>query len=263
MKEPDPPLEELLASEQALLHERSEEQNSLKERLFTIFAHDLRGPLGTVRNLLAYIMQEGGAFTESEIRSYIPDMHGSVDALYRLLDNLLDWVRAQMDEIAVLREQLDTRLLIEGIVASQEATAAAKDVSIRIEGGSCPWVSTDRRMAEAILRNFLSNAIKFTPRGGSVSIAALYDEASSRMCLSVADSGMGMEPQIVESLFTMDSNKKRRGTEGEKGSGIGLMFCRDLALRLGGSIEVRSRPQEGSTFTLSLPDQVEGELPAV
>jgi len=118
-------------------------------------------------------------------------------------------------------------------------------------------------MAEAILRNFLSNAIKFTPRGGSVSIAALYDEASSRMCLSVADSGMGMEPQIVESLFTMDSNKKRRGTEGEKGSGIGLMFCRDLALRLGGSIEVRSRPQEGSTFTLSLPDQVEGELPAV
>ena len=252
-----------LGVEEALppLGEMSKAQNSLMERLFTIFAHDLRGPLGTVRNLLLGILQDPADFTEEEIRSYLPEMHRSIDSAYALLDNLLDWLRSQMDEIGVLVASVDPADLIEDVAASLSEAAVAKGLSLRIEKTQALGVRSDRLMIEAILRNFLSNAIKFSPRGGEVRISAVSSAESPVLRISVSDRGMGMDEQILSTLFSIDSAKKRRGSEGERGSGIGLMFCRDLASRLGATIQVESRSGQGSVFTLVLPDQVEGELP--
>jgi len=118
-------------------------------------------------------------------------------------------------------------------------------------------------MTEAILRNFLSNAVKFTPSGKGVSLRARYSREAMATFVEVSDEGMGMEEKTLDLLFTMDAEKRRDGTAGEGGNGIGLVFCRDLSERLGGRIEATSRPGMGSSFTLVLPDVFEAELPVL
>jgi signal transduction histidine kinase len=245
------------------LYEKADAQNSLKERLFTIIAHDLRGPIGAIRSLLATIAKDSGSFSDQELRSYVPEMLKSVDSVYGLLDNLLAWVRSQMDEIKVLRERIDLEALFEGVIATQRATAGAKGVGISMAVPRGSHVFSDRRIAEAILRNFLSNAIKFTPAGKEVSLRARQSREVMATYIEVSDEGRGMDERTLALLFTMDDDKKRVGTAGERGNGIGLVFCRDLAERLGGRIEAKSRPGLGSSFTLVLPDVFEDELPVL
>jgi signal transduction histidine kinase len=254
---------DLKAREEALLglYARSNEQNAMKEKLFAVLAHDLRGPVGTVRNLLAAIVENGEAFTERELRSYLPEMHRSVASVYELLENLLDWVRSQMDEIRALQERLEISSLVEGLVSSLSEAAEAKGLRLEIETAAGLCAYSDRRMVEAILRNFLTNAIKFTPRGGAIRVITLRSDDASSTLVRVEDTGMGMDEATLKALFTMDPAKRRDGSSGERGSGIGLVFCADLARRLGGRIEAESVVGGGSVFTLFIPDVFECDLP--
>jgi signal transduction histidine kinase len=243
------------------LYEVVTAQNNLKERLFTILAHDLRGPLGTARNLLGLIDDDPAAMSLEEIRETVPEIRRSLDSTFNLLENLLYWVRSQMQEITVLRERVDVIKIIRTLAGWLDRTILVKGLGLDVQCPSNLTVDTDERMVETILRNFLTNAVKFSQRGGVITLAAVYSEAAGEVRLSVTDQGVGMNREQVQKLFSGFISGSV-GTSGERGSGLGLLFCRDMATKLGARIEVSSTVGIGSTFTLVLPDRVEGELEA-
>lgn len=228
------------------------------ERLFAIMAHDLRGPLGSMRQLTSMTIEDGDIDAE-RARELMRAFGLSIDAAYDLLENLLGWVRSQMREIAVLRDRMGLRACLKRVVSWSAGSAAAKGIELRIEPGDEVYVFADERMVEAVARNLLSNAIKFSPRGSVVDLGAWC--MNERAALFVRDRGRGIEPGELGRLFSMAERRVALGTAGERGSGMGLSFSQDLALRMGGRIEAESRGGYGSTFTLYLPAEVEGELP--
>lgn len=248
----------------AAVAERDEARSELAsrvettERLFAILAHDLRGPLGSMRQLTSMTLEDGDVDPD-RARELMRAFGLSIDAAYDLLENLLGWVRSQMREIAVLRDRVGLRACLSRVVAWLAGSAAAKGITLRVEPGDEVYVFADERMLEAVARNLLSNAIKFSPSGTAVELGAWCMNESA--ALYVRDRGRGIEPDELARLFSMADRKITLGTAGERGSGMGLSFSQQLAARMGGRIEAESRIGEGSAFTLYLPAEVEGELP--
>lgn len=248
----------------AAIAERDEARSELAsrvettERLFAILAHDLRGPLGSMRQLTTITLEDEEV--EPERAQELMRAFGlSLDAAYDLLENLLGWVRSQMREIAVLRDRVGLRACLSRVASWLAGSAAAKGIGLSVEPGDEVYVFADERMLEAVARNLLSNAIKFSPSGAAVELGAWCKDESA--ALYVRDRGRGIAPEELARLFSMADRKIALGTAGERGSGMGLSFSQDLAVRMGGRIEAESRIGEGSTFTLYLPAEVEGELP--
>jgi signal transduction histidine kinase len=240
------------------LSEELKRQNDAKEKLFAILAHDLRGPIGNLKALVAMACDEG-AFGDAELRAMMPSFRASLEASYDLLDNLLGWVRSQMEEIVALLDTVDLAATVERVRSWLDEPAARKGVRIeaRVEGHAS--ARTDERMVEAILRNLVSNAVKFSPKGSAVRIEARGGD--SAVGIVVIDEGPGIATEKLAGLFELAKREIGVGTAGEKGSGLGLAFSKELADKLGARIEVESEPGKGSRFTLILPARVEGELP--
>jgi signal transduction histidine kinase len=234
--------------------EEADDGTALKERLFRIFAHDLRGPLGTVRDILGRTEAESATFSGEEIGALLPEIRGSINATFFLLENLLDWVRSEIAGVVAPEEDLAPADLVGSVVDDQTAAADEKGLVVEVEIPATARVRTDARILEAILRNLLSNAIKYTPSAGRIRVGYGRDEAGAASRITVDDEGIGMSPEQLARIFTLDSAKKREGTRGERGSGIGLVFCSELARRIGATIEAESVPGKGSVFTLTLPD---------
>jgi signal transduction histidine kinase len=211
--------------------------------------------------LLGLIDDDPAAMSLEEIRETVPEIRRSLDSTFNLLENLLYWVRSQMQEITVLRERVDVIKIIRTLAGWLDRTILVKGLGLDVQCPSNLTVDTDERMVETILRNFLTNAVKFSQRGGVITLAAVYSEAAGEVRLSVTDQGVGMNREQVQKLFSGFISGSV-GTSGERGSGLGLLFCRDMATKLGARIEVSSTVGIGSTFTLVLPDRVEGELEA-
>lgn len=240
------------------LSETLTEQNAMKEKLFTILAHDLRGPIGNSSTILDLAV--GGQMTPEELERVLPDMKKSLDNTYGLLENVLEWVRGQMDEINVLRERLEIRRILDTVTGWLNPLAEKKKIVLKTECPDTLSILADSRVVETILRNLISNAIKFTPVGTPVKIYALADKQEETIRISVEDHGVGMSSEAVERLFKIGDKTRSVGTSGEKGSGLGLIFCHELAQRMGGQIEVVSAKGQGSTFTLVVPDVIDEEL---
>jgi signal transduction histidine kinase len=190
----------------------------------------------------------------------MPEIRKSITQTYGLLGNLLDWIRSQMQGIEVLRDRLPVSRPLAAACSLYAGALEAKRINLEL---ACPdglSVCGDERMLETILRNLVSNAIKFSPPGGRVRISAEPAPSADAVVISVADEGIGMTPELRDTLFTTNLGRGKAGTAGEKGNGLGLMFSKDLALRMGGRLEVTSALGQGSVFRLTLPDAVEGEL---
>jgi signal transduction histidine kinase len=235
---------------------RLAEQNEMKDKLFTILAHDLRGPVGSLSALLGVV--EDSPMSVDEIREVVHEGHRSASQTYSLLDNLLGWVRAQMDEVKVLRTRFLAARSLDSVLEWMEPQAKMKGITLELE---CPpemTVTADQRMFETIVRNLVSNAVKFSAENTVVTVRGLARGEAG--VVEVEDRGEGMAPERLEQLFQHRAVQSELGTRGERGSGLGLMFCADLARALGGTLEAQSTVAKGSTFRLVLPDPVEGEL---
>jgi PAS domain S-box-containing protein len=245
-----------LEEELRLKAKKLEEQNAMKDRLFIILAHDLRGPVGNLTTLLHFIADQ--PMDTPDFRALLDEGRKSSSQTYNLLENLLGWVRSQIDEVVALRVRL---VVFHTLVAIQdwlEPQAKAKRIRIRVDCPKRLTVLTDERMFETIVRNLVSNAIKFSPHGGLVILKGSTREG--KIIAEVIDEGTGIPPEKVARLFQGQKVDSSLGTCGERGNGLGLMFCMDLARSLEGTLEVDSVVGEGSTFRLVLPDTVDEEL---
>jgi signal transduction histidine kinase len=225
--------------------------NLSKDKFFSIIAHDLRNPISGILSLSELLAANSERLERSRIREMTSFIHEGAQKSSDLLECILQWARAQAGKLEVRPSVIPLAELCDGIVSLQGPAARAKGVSLetQVRPDAAAWA--DENMAATVLRNLLSNAIKFTPRGGAVRIISAADGEWER--LTVKDTGRGMSPDDLRKLFRIDVQLSCRGTEGEQGAGMGLILCSELVSLNRGTIDVKSHPGEGSSFTVSLP----------
>ncbi len=230
--------------------------NAEKDKFFSIIAHDLRSPFNGFLGLTE-IMAEGlPHMTLDEIQSIAIAMRNSASNLFRLLGNLLEWSRMQRG-LTIFKPVLF--LLMSKIAESTALVvgeADKKEIAISFDIPEDIKVFADIEMFSAIMRNLVTNAVKFTPRGGNINVSA-KTIPGKMVEISISDSGIGMCRNMIGNLFHLDVNTNRKGTEGEASTGLGLVICKDFIEKNGGELWVESEERKGSTFRFSLPGKAE------
>lgn len=223
--------------------------NRDKEKLFSIIAHDIRGPLATLELLLD--MFQKGEYGEGDMREAASELHKKVGQLGGTLDNLLRWSAGQMKGIRAQPENFNLAPLTSEVLQFFESGIEEKKLSIDIKLADSISVYADKDQVAVILRNLLSNAIKFSHPGGRISFSV--SSAAGMIHIQVTDEGIGIAPDRLNQLFSFQA-KPGYGTSGERGSGLGLMLCHEFAEQNGGHLQVKSMNGSGTTFTVLLPE---------
>ena len=225
-----------------------ERLNGVKDRLFSVIAHDLRGPLVSLKGLLQ-VMAKGKLPADKQEQLFKSLVKGQQNVLW-MLDNLFDWARAQMKGFEVEKKSLDIYELTDENIRLLLPIAYSKGISMdnRIQEGE--MVSADKEMMKLVLRNLLSNAIKFCKEDDVITISAV--RSGDTYTITIADTGVGIAPEIMPRIFG-EGNYSSRGTADEKGSGLGLALCKDFIEQNGGTIWVESTLGAGSAFSFTVP----------
>lgn len=228
-----------------------QEANAVKDRFFSIIAHDLRSPIGSFISFIR-MMQDDRFRPEGEaFRNMVKQLEELVKNTDTLLENLLGWARSQTDAIDPKPKRLVIADIVRRALRLLENPAEEKGVKLELKVDETIRVVADEEMLETVIRNLVSNGIKFTPSGGTVSIEALRcgEEAEIR----VVDCGVGMDEERINRLFDIGSIFSSPGTANERGHGLGLQICNEFVKKNGGELRAKSAPGSGSTFFFSLP----------
>lgn len=227
--------------------------NATKDKLFSIIAHDLRGPLGSMTQGLEVLT--GDENLEEGLRiKMLDELKRSAKATLMMLENLLNWSRSQSDSIKIEAKKYRLRESIDEMVGLLAPFAKQKSITVKVEAGQNIEVVADRNSINLILRNLLSNAIKFTPNNGLVSVQAW--DLENAVQVVIADNGVGMKKSVLENLFKQHNFHTSYGTNREKGHGIGLELCKDFVERNGGAIQAESTEGKGSKFIFTIPKEL-------
>lgn len=236
---------------------RLTQMNASKDKLFSLIAHDLRSPLGNLAQLSELTAESLAAGRADEAREYLGDQRELALSALGLLDHLFDWAKSQLSEITCVAADFRLRACLEECLAGSMAQVHEKKLDLRWD---CPdelCIHASRSMVMTVVRNLVSNAIKFTPSGGSIGLQVAT--AGAVVTVSISDSGVGIAPERMDKLFDFVHNKSTPGTQGETGSGLGLSLCRELIRKNGGEITVESAPGGGSIFRFTLPVAAAGQ----
>ena len=227
------------------------EANKAKDRLISIIAHDLRNPIGGVKMFSELMAHRYDELDDRERRTFSSRILSTIDQSLELMETLLAWGRAQTEATAFQPQVVDLQELVELNLSQCSGSAEAKGIALRsgIEPGLS--VLADREMLSTVLRNLLTNALKYTSRDGEVCLEADIQADSVR--LLVKDTGTGIDPDGLRKLFLTNIRFSKEGTAGESGHGLGLVLCRELVEKNGGRIWVESEPGKGSSFFFTIP----------
>ncbi len=251
--------EEVLARVKAHVTIRRQQQqlqalNASKDTFFSIIAHDLRNPFSSFLSYVDLMEQSVDTWDKDRIIKLTAMLRTSAEHLSALLDNLLTWSRAQRGLIEYHPGRCDLSVTAARNIAIFTPNAEQKQIDVSHSIPEQTIVHADVAMLDTVMRNLLSNALKFTPVGGTVEVSVRHD----RQCVevSVSDTGTGIAAEHIPKLFRIDARYKRLGTAREKGTGLGLCLCREFMERHGGSLRVASEVGKGSTFSFTLPAAV-------
>ncbi|MFZ4591337.1 MAG: hybrid sensor histidine kinase/response regulator [Ignavibacteria bacterium] len=225
--------------------------NHEKDKFFSIIAHDLKNPLAGFVGLTEMVSFRIEKFSTDELKHYLDLMHNSAGQLNELLSNLLEWARLQMGNIEFKPDSNNLFDLVEKIVGLQNSNITAKSINVSVKMPSNLGFVFDLYMLETVLRNLITNAVKFTKENGSVVIAA--NMINNNIVISVKDSGIGMPPPLAKKIFSLKEVVSRKGTSGEASTGLGLILCKSFVEKNNGSIWFETEAGMGSTFFVSLP----------
>ena len=221
-----------------------------KDKLFSIIAHDLKNPFTSILHISEIIRSSHAALSPERLATLSEELSGTTRRVNDLLDNLLLWSRSQLGNINYVPEEFPLGAMVEQTLELLRRGAVRKGIHLINNVPPDTRITTDPNLTGTIIRNLVTNAIKFTQRGGRI-IADVRTTDSSNI-ISVIDNGIGIPPEKLESLF-QPGYQPTPGTENEPGTGLGLLLCRDFAEKCGGSLVVESIPEKGSVFRLVLP----------
>jgi len=230
---------------------RLRELNATKDKFFSIIAHDLKTPFNTILGFSEILKADLKNLDQETIEKYIEVIYSSASNTFNLLVNLLEWSATQQGKIAFNPVPVSLFMVAKTEVQNLMNAAGGKAIELGIAIPEEILVSSDPLMLGSILRNLITNAIKFTPRNGKVNIAAEVHQ--SYVEISVADTGIGLKPEEIKNLFRIETSFTKSGTENEKGTGLGLIICKEFVEKHGGKIRVDSNPGIGTIFSFTIP----------
>lgn len=231
-----------------------QESNATRDKFFSIIAHDLKNPFSGLLGFSELLKRNIEIKDRQTLKAYADTLYKAINNTYQLVENLLDWSRTQRKTIVVAREDISVRELVD--IPVSLLSEAIKDKKITLEN-NVPReivINTDKNILSTVLRNLISNAIKFTNENGSVEITAQLRDRG--VIISVADNGIGIDNAKIHQLFKLEQSFTSKGTNAEPGTGLGLMLCREFVEKLDGKIWVESELGKGSTFSFFLPETV-------
>lgn len=227
--------------------------NKTKDRLFSIIAHDLKNPFHSIMGFTEILQNKYKDIEREKLNEYLEMISTSTRSAYQLLENLLDWARTQTEKVTFKPEIVSVWEITEEIIALDTLQASAKNIAFLNNIPKEVQAYADRNMLNTVLRNLASNAIKFSESGGSVTFDA--SKISERTIINVADTGIGIPAEKLNSLFQLDKVKSTAGTAGESGTGLGLIVVNEFLQKNNGTISVSSKAGKGSKFSISLPSE--------
>lgn len=227
------------------------ENNVTKDRFLSIIAHDLRGPYQSNMGMSEFLVKEFNTLTKEEINSSIRNLHTSLNKQYELLDNLLKWGNLKRGNFLFNKEKLSLKECFGDVFELLELTAKNKDITLINNVDDNIFVNADKNMLYLILRNLIINSIKFSYKDNTVEVNAI--EKDNNIQVMVVDNGIGIEEKVLDDLFKIDVHYTMKGTDHEDGSGLGLILCKEIIEKHGGSIWAKSKFNEGSQFIFTLP----------
>lgn len=234
------------------LNRQLEVLNKDKDKFIAILSHDLKSPFTSILGFLELLKTGLRKFSMEQIESHINTVHESAINTYKLLEDLLTWTRAHTGKIQFNPETLNLKNILDSVLTVLNPMAETKELRIETELDPSLNIYADKNMLKAVIRNLISNAVKFTS-AGSVTIKAWKEKNSVTVC--VIDTGRGMKPEQKNLIFDISKNHVSAGTNGERGTGLGLIICKEFIELHGGRIWFSSEWGKGSEFTFTLPDK--------
>ena len=220
-------------------------------KFLSIIAHDLRSPFSSIIGVLEILKKSFGDYNKTEIEKYLNLASSSAFGSLYLLDNLLAWAISQNKEKHFKPVSINLEGLVSGELESMKTAANQKQISLYLSIAPDIYVTADIQMVRTILRNLISNAIKYTRKGGEIKVNAR--EEGALVEITVQDNGIGMSKRAQKELFGSDELHSTKGTDNEMGTGLGLLLCREYVDKHNGTIRVESEEGKGSTFIVNLP----------
>ncbi len=236
-------------------NKKNEEQldklNANKDKLFSIIGHDLKGPIGSIFNLSNRMEEKYNDFPPDKIKNFSHAISQTSKSILALLENLLTWSRAQRQKINIQKEEFLVGEVVNDCINLLANNASQKQIQLLNNIPPETMVYADKKMITTVVRNLISNAIKFTNLGGEVTVFA--ETKKNKVIVGIKDTGIGITQEIKTKLFEPDKTKSNDGTAGEKGTGLGLLICKDFLELNNGKVWVESEEGQGTTFYFEIP----------
>jgi signal transduction histidine kinase len=243
--------EELLTNSQQIDEQNRQltTSNAVKDKILSIIAHDVRSPLSMITGFLDLL--RSGDLTEDEIEILSQQLYQATDNTLQMVESLLLWGRSQMNGIVTRTEKVDLHAVVEKKINMLATAAQLKNIQLINSIAPATWVLIDKIQIGIVIQNLIANAIKFTPQGGTVMVTG--QKKGSCYEVNVIDTGVGMTPEQVSKLFDLATHSTTKGTQGEKGTGLGLLLCKEFVENHRGKLRVESTKDKGTTFSFMLP----------
>ena len=222
--------------------------NATRDKLCSIITDDVKNPMGDFNNVIGKLSERFSTLSKEEISEYINALKKSSDNSYQLLDNLLDWSKARNNTMKIEPEYLKTFEVVDQVISTQEDSAQAKNIELVNSVDPALLVWGDLYMFQKIIRILISNSVKFTRPGGRVEIGSHTGEQPEHVVIYIKDNGIGMSAEQMSKIFRFETNVSTPGTSEEKGTGLGLVLCKEFVSRNGAEITVSSAIEKGTQF---------------
>ena len=231
--------------------ENLKELNATKDKFFSILTHDLKNPFNTIFGFSKLLLDNIAKYDAEKIVKFVGAIYTSSQKAFKLLENLLEWSRIQTGQLEPNLKKIKPTDLINEIKSECLEMADAKNINLAAENNFDGFILADKEMIKAILRNLLTNAIKFTYSGGKINIKS--QKSNENILFVISDTGTGIEPEHIDKLFRIDNKLSRKGTADETGTSLGLLLCKEFIEKHGGKIWAESELGKGSEFKFTIP----------
>lgn len=228
-----------------------QEAVDIKNKFISILAHDLKSPFNSLIGFSDLLKEEVENYPNENIKHFVNIIYDVSTNTYFFLEELLEWARTQQDLVAFNPEKIQVIQIVDECISLLSNASKIKNIGLHSNISQDLYVFADRNMLKTILRNLISNAIKFTSKSGQIRILASIKQPYIEIIVS--DTGIGMDTNTLESLFKIDKTKSVKGTEGERGTGFGLLLCKEFVEKHGGTISIKSELGIGSDFKITMP----------
>jgi len=234
--------------------EELKELNATKDKFFSIIAHDLRNPLQCLMLYAESLYFDYDSLDDEKRKDYTHKFYNNSNLIAALLENLLEWSQSQQGIIDPHPKKIDLHALAAENIDLLKENAKKKNITVSSQIKPKNFAFADKNMIRTVIRNLLSNAVKFTNPGGKVEVNSSISADGDSVDITISDNGVGISAEDIDTLFRIDVKKKKnKGTDNEKGTGLGLILCKEFVEKNNGSIRVTSEPGKGSRFTFTLP----------